>query len=71
MSKDDIAYYRERALTERNRATASPTEDLAEAHLKLAKMYENLLERLEREEGAQDLEPLPRTAERAQIRTAE
>ena len=59
MSKDDIGYYRERAATERNRAAASPTAEIAEAHLKLAVMYENLLERLESVGAAQDLEPFP------------
>lgn len=65
MSKDDIEYYRERASTERNRAAVSPTEEIADAHLKLATMYENLLDRLERAEGAQDLEPMPRTAQQS------
>jgi hypothetical protein len=61
MSKDDIEYYRERAATERNRAAASATEEIADAHLKLAIMYENLLKRLERGGTAQDLQPIPRT----------
>jgi rubrerythrin len=61
VSKDDIEYYRERAATERNRAAASPTEEIADAHRKLAMMYENLLERLERAGAAQDIEPISRT----------
>lgn len=63
MSSDDIAYYRERAATERNRASTAPTDDIAAAHRKLAVMYDNLLKRLERAQTAQDLEPLPRISQ--------
>jgi hypothetical protein len=58
MSKDDIGYYRERAAIERDRAAASRTAEIADAHSKLAVMYENLLGRLERVGAAQDLEPI-------------
>ena len=61
MSSEDITYYRERVSTERNRAAVAPSEAIADAHLKLAAMYENLLERLEQTAAIQDLEPLPRT----------
>ena len=63
MSSEDIAYYRERAATERSRASSAPTDAIAEAHRKLALMYENLLERLERAQTAQDLAPLPHTSQ--------
>jgi hypothetical protein len=62
MSGEDLTYYRQRAVTERTRANGAPSKEIAEAHLKLAMMYENLLEGLERAASAQDLSPCPHTA---------
>lgn len=71
MSSEDIKYYRERAATESNRTATAPSPEIADAHAKLATMYQNLVERLERSQPAQDLEPLPRSAEQAQSDTPE
>jgi hypothetical protein len=57
MSSTDISYYRERAAAERARASESTSPEVAQAHVTLVTMYENLIDRLERAEGAQDLEP--------------
>lgn len=57
MSQEDLQYYRERAITERNRAATSPSPEIATAHEKLAVMYQNLVERLERSQPTQDLQP--------------
>jgi hypothetical protein len=65
MSDDDITYYRKRAATERSRATDAPTDELKAVHLKLAIMYENLLDRLDQSGTAQDLEPPAHTQEQA------
>jgi hypothetical protein len=50
MSSEEIETYRGRAATERSRAAMAPSEALAEAHRKLAIMYENLVERGGRQE---------------------
>lgn len=60
MSSADIDYYRQRAATERKLAAEAPSDIIADAHLKLATMYENLVERLAPTE-AQDLTPSPPT----------
>ena len=65
MSDDDITYYQRRAAVERSRAGDAPTDELRAVHLKLAIMYENLLERLKQSGTAQDLEPPPHTQEQA------
>ena len=44
MSSDDINYYRERARVERERASESSSEDIAEIHEELARLYEALVE---------------------------
>lgn len=61
MSSDEIEHYRQRAADERTRAAASPTHELAQAHLNLAIMYENLVERLGRSAQAQDVLLILRT----------
>ena len=44
MSADDVSYYRQRAQTERERAKLSSSEDIAEIHEELARLYEALIE---------------------------
>lgn len=44
MSPDELAYYRERALIERQRASASTDRLAADIHLKLACLYEKRVE---------------------------
>ena len=44
MSSDDIAYYRERARIERERAKTSANADIAEIHEELARLYDALIE---------------------------
>ena len=44
MSSADVAYYRERARTERERAKTSSSADIAEIHEELARLYEALIE---------------------------
>jgi hypothetical protein len=63
MSQEDLQYYRERAITERNRAATAPSPAIAAAHDKLAIMYQNLVERLERSQPAQDLQSPARIAQ--------
>lgn len=41
----DVAYYKERAATERRLAAASDNEDVAAIHAELARQYEALVER--------------------------
>lgn len=61
MSSEDIPYYRQRALAERQRAAEAPTAEIAAVHEKLAHLYESLTERLANAaETEQDLDPLPR-----------
>jgi len=47
MKGKDIAYYQERAATERRLAAASENEDVALIHEELARQYEALVERAE------------------------
>lgn len=44
MSPNDIAYYRQRAADERALAKAAPLPAIADIHLELACMYENIVE---------------------------
>jgi len=44
MSPDELAYYRERALIERRRASDATTELAANIHVELAGFYERLVE---------------------------
>lgn len=44
MSPDELAYYRERALFERRRASESTTKRAANIHLELACLYERIIE---------------------------
>jgi hypothetical protein len=44
MRRHDVAYYRERAKTERKLAAASENEDVAAIHEELARQYEALVE---------------------------
>ena len=44
MKGRDVAYYRERAATERRLAAASENEDVAAIHEELARQYEALVE---------------------------
>jgi hypothetical protein len=44
MSPDELAYYRERAFIERHRASESTIRLAAEIHLKMACIYERLVE---------------------------
>ena len=44
MSSDDIAYYRERAKVERERAAHSSRAGVAEIHEELARLYDALIE---------------------------
>lgn len=44
MSSDDVAYYRERARVERERAKTSSKSDIAEIHEELAELYDALIE---------------------------
>jgi hypothetical protein len=46
MSSEDINYYRQRANTERSRATDAPTPEIARIHLKLASLYEDLIHKM-------------------------
>jgi len=70
MSSEDIAYYRERASTERSRASDAPSAAIAEVHSKLAHLYEELIGRMEQSQPArQDLEPTPHTVAPAQLDT--
>ena len=43
MSDADIAYYRARAIEEREHALASHRQDVAEVHLELARLYDALV----------------------------
>lgn len=45
MSLDDVAYYRQRALEERQLAEAADSPEAAQAHAELARSYETLIER--------------------------
>jgi hypothetical protein len=54
---DDIPYYREHAAKARLAAEAANISNVAEAHLKLVIMYENLVDRLLEAQGAQDVQP--------------
>ena len=45
MSVDDVAYYRRRALQERELAEQATTPEAAKAHEELAKSYEGLVNR--------------------------
>ena len=49
MSPDELAYYRERALIERQRASDATTALAADIHLELACLYETLVELEERD----------------------
>jgi hypothetical protein len=62
MSSEDIPYYRQRAAAERVRAAEAASPEVAQAHLTLVTMYENLIERMERGEWAQDVDPVPPAA---------
>lgn len=44
MSSNDVAYYRERARAERDRAKTSSSADVAEIHEELARLYDALIE---------------------------
>lgn len=44
MSSDDVMYYRQRAMVERERAKASSNTNVAEIHEELARLYEALVE---------------------------
>lgn len=44
MSSDDLAYFRQRAAVERERAKASGSADIAEIHEELARLYDALIE---------------------------
>jgi hypothetical protein len=48
MSKDDITYYRQRAVIERSRAKDAPTPEIASVHERLADLYENFIATLDR-----------------------
>ncbi len=43
MSSDDVAYFRERARSEREQAKLSTSADVAEIHEELAALYEALI----------------------------
>lgn len=43
MSSADLSYYRERAKIERERARSSSSEDIAEIHEELARLYDTLV----------------------------
>ena len=43
MASDDLAYYRQRAAAERERAKASSSADIAEIHEELARLYDALI----------------------------
>ena len=43
MSDGDIAYYRARAIEEREHALASHRQNVAEVHLELARLYDALV----------------------------
>ena len=49
MSPDEVAYYRERALIERQRASDATNALAAGVHLELACLYESLIELEERD----------------------
>lgn len=63
MSSEDIAYYRQRAATERSRVSDAPSFEIAGVHAKLAQLYEDLIARLEQSQpGHQDLRSVPHIA---------
>ena len=43
MSEKDVAYYRARAVEERENALASHRQNVAEVHLELARLYDALV----------------------------
>lgn len=47
MSLEDLNYYRRRAAIERSRAEDAPTPVIASVHMKLAGLYEELVNRVE------------------------
>ena len=59
MSLEDVDYYRKRAAKAREVARIAATPAIAEAHMKLAIMYENLIERALEAQSVQDVDPLP------------
>lgn len=63
MSSGEIEYYRRRSATERSLAANAPSPKIAAVHAKLAIMYEELVARLSRASGLQDLEPPLRVVE--------
>lgn len=62
MSKEDIAHYHKRITEERDRAAKAKSKDVAQAHLMLVTMYENLVERMERDGAATSGDAVPRPA---------
>jgi hypothetical protein len=53
MSRDDVEYYRRRALEERERAAKADSSEAANAHQELARYYESVVARA-------DMQPLRR-----------
>jgi len=55
---EDLEYYRQRVIIERQRASTAPNQAIARVHMKLADLYEELVETAERRKVV----PLPALA---------
>jgi hypothetical protein len=70
MYSEDINLYRQRAETERSRATDAPTPEIAEVHLKLASLYEDVIHKMgDPRQLHSDVWPLAHTSQPAQSNT--
>lgn len=57
MDKQDIAYYRRRAIDERYRALEASRSEVAEIHLELARQYQALVDQAELQHARQGANP--------------
>jgi hypothetical protein len=54
MSEEEIAYYRQRSMTERSRARVAPTPEIGRIHDQLADLYDALVAGLGGPQAAND-----------------